>query len=308
MPKTLVFGHRNPDTDAIGAAIAMARLEQTTGADTEAVALGAPNPETRFALDRFGIPAPRVIERAAPEAAEVILVDHNERQQSVSDLAEVTIRKVIDHHRVANFETLEPLYFRAEPVGCTCTILTNMYDERSVPIPPDTAGIMLSAIISDTLLLHSPTTTELDRSAATRLAATAGVDLDAYGRELLRAGTDFGGKSAAELVGLDAKDYTMRSTSVRVGQLNTVDPDTLLGRRDELLDAMHVRAESDGVDLFLLFLTDVLAVDSQLLVVGKPIDAVERALGVTVHDGLAAAPGIVSRKKQVVPQLTRELR
>lgn len=168
MSKTFVFGHRNPDTDAIASAIVMAHLESQLSPDAqiEAVALGDPSSETRYALEHFGIVAPRVIETARPDAEQVILVDHNERQQSVRDIDEVVITKVVDHHRIANFETSAPLWFRAEPLGCTCTILWRMYDENDVPIPADLAGLMASAIISDTLLLRSPTTTEYDRRAA----------------------------------------------------------------------------------------------------------------------------------------------
>lgn len=310
MSKVFVFGHRNPDTDAIASAITMAHLERSldSALDIEAVALGSPGAETRHALDRFGVSAPRVIERARPDADEVILVDHNERQQSVADIDDVTITKVVDHHRIANFETAAPLWFRAEPVGCTCTILSRMFGENSLQPPPDIAGLMVSAIISDTLLLHSPTTTDLDRRAASALGERAGVDLDDYGTELLRAGSDVGDASAAELIDRDAKSYTMGSTTVRVAQINTVDVDALLARRDEFLAAMNTEAQHEGYDLFLLLLTDVLKVDSDLLVVGAPVDAVEKALGVTVHDGHAKAPGIVSRKKQIVPQLTEVLR
>ena len=137
-----------------------------------------------------------------------MLVDHNERQQSVADLADVTIHKVVDHHRIANFETAAPLWFRAEPVGCTCTILHRMFGEKDLTPPRDVAGLMVSAIISDTLLLHSPTTTDLDRAAATELAERAGIDLDGYGTDLLRAGSDVGDASAAELIDRDAKSYT----------------------------------------------------------------------------------------------------
>ncbi|MCR5976480.1 manganese-dependent inorganic pyrophosphatase [Gordonia jinghuaiqii] len=305
MSKILVFGHRNPDSDAIGAAIGLARLEAALGADTEAVALGHPSRETAFALDHFGLDAPRVIERAAP--SEVMLVDHNERQQSVADLDEVTILKVIDHHRVANFETTAPLYMRVEPVGCTCSILTRMYAENGVDIPPDTAGIMLSAIISDTLLLNSPTTTDADRIAAEELATIAGVDLADYGNRLLRAGTALGDDAASTIITRDAKSFTMGSSTVRVAQLTTVDSGEVLDRRDEFLTAMRAEQQSAGYDLYLLLITDVIACDSDLMVVGEPVDAVERALGVTVVDGHAFGKGIVSRKKQIVPQLTEIL-
>lgn len=307
MPKILVFGHRNPDTDAIGAAIGLAELESASGTDIEAVALGEPNVETRYALDYFGLPAPRVIERAGDEVDEVMLVDHNERQHSVSDIDDVTVRKVVDHHRVANFASIEPLYFRVEPVGCTCTILTTMFAENEVEITRPIAGIMLSAIVSDTLLLRSPTTTDTDRRRAAELARIAGVDLDEYGDALLRAGTGLGDEPATTLIRRDAKIYTLGVTTVRIGQLNTVDNAEILDRSEEFLAAMRAERAETGDDLFLLFITDVLTSDSDLLVVGEPLDAVERALDLQIADGHAVAKGIVSRKKQIVPPLTREL-
>ena len=181
MSKILVFGHQNPDTDAIGAAIAFSYLQNQLGKTTEAVALGTPNEETQYALDHFGLPAPRVITAIKEEQADVMLVDHNEFQQSVADIAEAMILAVVDHHRIANFETANPLYYRAEPVGCTSTIVLKIFKENQVEIPQAIAGIMLSAIISDTLLFKSPTCTAEDEAAAKELAEIAGVYLEGYG-------------------------------------------------------------------------------------------------------------------------------
>ena len=158
MAKELIFGHQNPDTDAIGTAIAYSYLQNKLGYDTEAVALGEANDETKYALNKFGFTAPRVIKTASNEVDAVMLVDHNEPQQSVSDIDKVKVTHVVDHHRIMNFNTADPLYYRAAPVGCTSTIMWQMYNEKEIEIPQDIAGIMLSAIISDTLLLKSPTT------------------------------------------------------------------------------------------------------------------------------------------------------
>ena len=177
----MIFGHTNPDTDSICSALAYADLKTKIGVDVEAVRLGSVSGETQFALDAFAMPAPRLVESVATEASQVILVDHNERQQSASDIDKVTIAEVIDHHRIANFETVGPLYYRAEPVGCTSTIVLKMFKESGVAVSPQIGGLMLSAIISDTLLLKSPTCTPEDVAAAHELAAIAGVDLHAYG-------------------------------------------------------------------------------------------------------------------------------
>lgn len=304
MSKILVFGHQNPDTDAIGAAIAFANLQNQLGKDCEAVALGTPNEETQFALDTFSLAAPRVIDSVTKETQEVMLVDHNEFQQSAADIADVTVLAVVDHHRIANFETANPLYYRAEPVGCTSTIVLKLYKENQVEIPKAIAGIMLSAIISDTLLFKSPTCTDEDVAAAKELAVLAGVELEAYGLDMLKAGTNLGTKSAAGLLDLDAKSFPMGGKNIRIGQVNTVDLKEVFDRQAELEAAMKESMSANGYDLFLLVATDILDSNSELLVVGEPIAPVEAAFETTLTNHRAFLPGVVSRKKQIVPQLT----
>ncbi|MCT3020999.1 manganese-dependent inorganic pyrophosphatase [Pediococcus pentosaceus] len=305
MNKQLVFGHSNPDTDAIVAAKAFAYLQNQLGvADAEAVALGNPNPETAFVLSRFDEATPRVIETAANEVDSVMLVDHNESQQSVSDLDQVTVTAVVDHHRIANFETSQPLFYRAEPVGCTSTILTKLFHENNVEIPAKLAGLMLSAIVSDTLLLKSPTTTDDDRKALEELAKIANIDVETYGLEMLKAGTDLSSKSELELVDGDAKSFDMGGKTIRIGQVNTVDLDDVFSREAALVKTMEEENQKNGYDMFLLLATNILSSDSRLLVVGEPKDIVEKAFNTELSDhNTADLPGVVSRKKQVVPPL-----
>lgn len=304
MSKILVFGHQNPDTDAIGAAISFASLQQALGREVEAVALGTPNEETQYALDYFNVPAPRVIETAANEAEAVMLVDHNEFQQSVKDIADVTILSVVDHHRIANFETANPLYYRAEPVGCTSTIVYKLFKENEAVISKEIAGIMLSAIVSDTLLFKSPTCTDEDVSAANALAKIADVDLEVYGLEMLKAGTKLSDKSAETLLDLDAKSFPMGDKTVRIAQVNTVDLKEILGRQADLETAMNAEVSKNNYDLFVLIITNILDSDSELLVAGNEVKKVEEAFNVQLVDNRAFLKGVVSRKKQVVPQLT----
>ncbi|MDT2827713.1 manganese-dependent inorganic pyrophosphatase [Enterococcus viikkiensis] len=304
MTKVLIFGHQNPDTDAIGAAIAFANLQKELGVDAEAVALGTPNEETQFALDHFGVSAPRVVETIAGETSDVMLVDHNEFQQSAADIEDLNILAVVDHHRIANFQTANPLYYRAEPVGCTSTIVLKLYKENDVTIPKEIAGMMLSAIVSDTLLFKSPTCTPQDVDAANALAELAGVDLNSYGLDLLKAGTNLGDKSEAELLDLDAKTFPMNGKTVRVAQVNTVDIEEVFARQDALRDAMLTENATNGYDLFLLLVTNILDSDSELLVAGEPREKVTEAFDVELKNDRASLPGVVSRKKQVVPQLT----
>lgn len=304
MSKILVFGHQNPDTDAIGAAIAFSHLQNQLGKDTEAVALGEPSEETQYALDYFKLAAPRVVASAKDEAAQVMLVDHNEFQQSISDIADVEILSVVDHHRIANFETANPLYYRAEPVGCTSTIVLKMYKENQVAIPKEIAGIMLSAIISDTLLFKSPTCTPEDVAAAKELAELAEVELEAYGLDMLKAGTNLSDKTAAVLLDLDAKSFPMGEVNVRIAQINTVDLNEVMDRQTELEKAMTDEMAKNGYDLFVLVVTNILDSDSELLVAGNAIDKVEEAFQTKLTNNRALLKGVVSRKKQVVPQLT----
>ncbi|MFS0955494.1 manganese-dependent inorganic pyrophosphatase [Enterococcus durans] len=304
MSKILVFGHQNPDTDAIGAAIAFSHLQNQLGKDTEAVALGEPSEETQYALDYFKLAAPRVVASAKDEAAQVMLVDHNEFQQSISDIADVEILSVVDHHRIANFETANPLYYRAEPVGCTSTIVLKMYKENQVAIPKEIAGIMLSAIISDTLLFKSPTCTPEDVAAAKELAELAEVELEAYGLDMLKAGTNLSDKTAAVILDLDAKSFPMGEANVRIAQINTVDLNEVMDRQTELEEAMTDEMAKNGYDLFVLVVTNILDSDSELLVAGNAIDKVEEAFQTKLTNNRALLKGVVSRKKQVVPQLT----
>jgi manganese-dependent inorganic pyrophosphatase len=304
MGKTLIFGHKNPDTDSICSALAYADLKTQIGADVEAVRLGSVSAETQFVLDAFTTAAPRLVESVAGEASQVILVDHNERQQSAIDIDDVTIAEVIDHHRIANFETAGPLYYRAEPVGCTSTIVFKMFKESGVAVSPQIGGLMLSAIISDTLLLKSPTCTAEDVAAAQELAPIAGVDLHTYGMELLKAGASLRDRSIAQLVSTDSKEFPMGGAKVEIAQVTAVDVDDVLSRQDELEAALRDTIAAKGLDLFLFVVTDILNNDSVAVALGPRAAAVEAAFGVTLENNRALLTGVVSRKLQIVPALT----
>lgn len=306
MGKTLIFGHKNPDTDTICSAIVYADLKNKLGETAEAARLGEPNKETQFALDYFGVEAPQFIEKVE-EGTDVILVDHNEFQQSVDNIQDVKIVEVIDHHRVSNFETKEPLFFRAEPVGCTATILNKMYKENGVELSKEMAGLLLSAIISDSLLLKSPTCTKQDVDAAHELAEKAGVDLQKYGLEMLQAGADISDKSALELVTMDAKEFTMGNAKVEVAQVNAVDTAKVYEIQADIENEINKIIEDKGLELFLFVVTDILNNDSEVLALGNGKDKVESGYGVTLDENnRALLKGVVSRKKQIVNVLTEE--
>ena len=303
MEKTLIFGHKNPDTDSICSAIAYAELKKALGWNVEAVRLGEVNNETQYALDKFGFAAPRLVESVASEAKQVILVDHNERQQSASDIDQVKVVEVIDHHRIANFETAGPLYYRAEPVGCTSTILKKLYKENGVEIRKDVAGLMLSAIISDSLLFKSPTCTPEDVAAAKELAEIAGVDAEEYGLAMLKAGADLSQKTIQQLLTMDAKEFPMGSAKVEIAQVNAVDVNDVLARKAELEDSINGIVAAKGLDLFLFVVTDILNNDSVGIALGPKAAMVEKAFNVKLENNQAVLKGIVSRKSQIVPPL-----
>ncbi|MFS0787604.1 manganese-dependent inorganic pyrophosphatase [Shouchella sp. 1P09AA] len=304
MSNLLIFGHKNPDTDTICSAIAYADLKTQLGFQVEAVRLGDVSGETAHALETFGVEAPRYITSASNETKDVILVDHNERQQSVDDIDDVHVREVIDHHRIANFETADPVYYRAEPVGCTATIIYKMYQEKNLTIPKKIAGLMLSAIISDSLLFKSPTCTDEDIAVAKELEQLADIDAKTYGLAMLKAGADVSSKTSKELLSIDAKEFSMNDYAVEIAQVNTVDINDILSRKSELEKEIQAVIDSKQLDLYVLIITDILENNSTAITIGKDTAVFEQAFQTTLDQHVAPLPGVVSRKKQVVPPLT----
>lgn len=303
MTKELVFGHKNPDTDAVVAAISYSYFMNQQGFNTEAVALGEPNEETKFVFDKFNCEFPRIIEAADTDA--VMLVDHNEAQQSVDNIKDIEVTHVVDHHRIANFETANPLFYHAEPLGCTSTIIWKLFNQEKIEIPAEIAGLMMSAIISDTLLLKSPTTTNEDKAALESLAKTAGIDFESYGLEMLKAGTNLASKSAKELVEIDAKTFDMNGHKVRIDQVNTVDIEETLERQSEFEAAIKEEMTSENENLFILLITNILTSDTKAIILGDDdsVATFEKTFNTKIENNIAFLPGVVSRKKQVVPQL-----
>jgi len=302
MNKILIFGHKSPDTDSICSALVMAELEKKLSLDNVPTAcrLGELNKETKYALNYFKVEAPELID-SVENGTEVILVDHNEFIQSANNIENAKIMKVVDHHRICGFQTAEPLFYMAEPVGCTSTILFSIYKINGMEIEPTLAGLMLSAIISDTLLLKSPTTTIKDVKAVEELAKIAGVDYKVYGLDMLKAGTDLSDYSAEELINIDAKCVDMNGNKVKVAQVNTVDIEDVLKSQTEIENAINNTIENEGLDLFVFAITDIVNSNSEAIVLGKRTDIVEKAYNVKLENNRAFLPGVVSRKKQMLP-------
>lgn len=237
----------------------------------------------------------------------VIQVDHNERAQSIPGIEEADILEIIDHHRVADIQTIGPVYFRCEPVGSTATIVTKAFMEQHVEIPPNLAGALLCAIISDTLLFKSPTCTPVDTKLARKLSEIAGVDLVTLGKDMFKAGTSLKGKTVDEIFFQDYKRFTMGNRQIGVAQVNTMDIEGFSEYREEMLAYMREQLDSQHLDLALLLLTDVINACSQLYAVGSKAEIVNRAFGVQLKNHEAFLPGIISRKKQIVPALTEAI-
>lgn len=303
MGKTYIFGHKNPDTDTITSSLVMANFERKMG-NSEAVAcrLGNINKETEYVLNYLGIEAPELIEKVE-DGANVILVDHNSPSESVENLENANILKVIDHHKIA-LNTSYPLFYRAEPVGCTETVMYKLYKENGIEIDEKIAGLMLSAIISDTLLLKSPTTTDEDRKAVEELAKISGLDPEVYGLDMLKAGTDLSSFTIDEILHLDAKQIDFKQVRAMVDQVNTASIEEVMKMKADLEARMNEIIAEENLDLFMLLITDIVNSNSQVIALGKDAALVEKAYGVTLVENTALLKGVVSRKKQVVPIMT----
>lgn len=303
MEKTYVFGHKSPDTDTITSSIVMANLEQQLG-NTEAKAyrLGNINKETEYVLNYLDLEAPELLEKI-DDNANVILVDHNSPKESVDNLENAKIQKIIDHHKIA-FNTSYPLYVKTEPVGCTETILYKLYQENNIEITKEIASLMLSAIISDTLLLKSPTTTEEDKEAVEQLSKIAEIDYEEYGLDMLKAGTDLSGFTIDEILQLDAKQIDFKDIKSIVNQVNTASIDDVMQMKDQLEKGMNKIIKEQDLDIFMLLITDIINSNSQVIALGKEAKLVEKAYNVKLEDNTVLLEGVVSRKKQVVPIMT----
>lgn len=305
--KILIFGHKNPDTDTICSAMVKEILYKKNGCEkSKAVRLGNVNKETQYVLNYLGLEAPELIEKVE-EGQEVILVDHNEFNQSVEGIEKAKILEVVDHHRIANFETSEPLYYTARPFGCTSTILYKEFKHRNIEIEKTEAILMASAIISDTLLLKSPTTTKHDVNALEELGKIAGINIEEYGLEMLKAGTDLDDFSAEELINLDAKSLDKDGTKFVIAQVNTVSIEDVLKRQNELEEAINKAITEKGLSLFVLAITDILNSNSEIIALGTKTDAVEKAFDTKLENNTAFLEGVVSRKKQLLPFIDKNI-
>lgn len=303
--KTLIFGHKNPDTDSIMSSMVMANLENQLGNEAIPVRLGKINKETEYVFNYLQIEKPEEISDIE-DGQNVILVDHNESTQSANNISNANILKVIDHHTM-NFVAPYQLYYRAEPVGCTATVLYKMYKEYDVEITKTIATLMLSAIISDTLLLKSPTCTKEDKVIAEKLAKIAEVDLEKYGKDLLKAGTDISDFTPEEVINIDSKLFEKGGKKFKIAQINTADIDDVFKNKAYFETAINNEIANENLDLYVFAATDILNSNSKIISLGNDSNIVEKAYGVTLDDHTAMLENVVSRKKQMLPKILENL-
>jgi manganese-dependent inorganic pyrophosphatase len=302
---TQVFGHKSPDTDSTGSPILWAwYLNDVKGEAAEAVLLGEPNTEAAFMLERWNLPKPAIIEDVA-EGAPVVIVDTNNPAELPAGINGADIRAIIDHHKlVGGLETKGPIDITVRPLACTATILIDLMGEDAAKMPDWAKGAALSCILSDTMEFRSPTTTDHDRATAERLAADLGVSIPDYAAEMFAAKSDVSAFSDAELLRMDSKEYEVEGTKFRVSVLETTSPAVVLDRQASLMESMKTVAAEDGVDQVLLFVIDILNEEATLLVPNDLVKGVaEKSFGATVTGETVVLPGILSRKKQIIPNL-----
>ena len=292
----LVFGHKNPDTDSVCSAIALADLKNKLGNDTTSAMQGELSPESKFVLEKFNVQAPQIITSYAGK--DVYLVDHSDLAQSPDDLDKANILGIVDHHKLGDVTTGQPLECWIWPVGCTCTVIKSMYDFYNIEIPSNIAGIMLCAILSDTVIFKSATCTEKDKQACKDLSKLADIsDLQALGMEMFKVKSAVDGTPARELVLRDYKDFDMNGNKVGIGQLEVVDLSILDKIKPDLeKDIAALKSEGGHHSIFLL-LTDIIKEGSEMLIVSDDESVIKKAFGVAPSNGKAWLDGVMSRKK-----------
>ena len=304
--KTLVLGHKSPDTDSTGSPILWAwYLNEVKGVPAEAVLLGEPNTEAAFMLEKWDLPKPRII--ADLDAGQpCVIVDTNNPAELPAGVNTADIQAIIDHHKlVGGLETKGPIEITIRPLACTATLMIDLMGDDAAQMPDWAKGAALACILSDTLAFRSPTTTPHDQAVAEQLARDLGINIAEYAAEMFAAKSDVSAFSDAELLRMDSKEYDAGGKSFRVSVLETTAPDTVLSRKASLMDSMTTVAAEDGVDQVLLFVVDILNEEATLLVPNDLVKTVaEKSFGATVTGDTVVLPGIMSRKKQIIPNLT----
>ncbi|WP_370281341.1 manganese-dependent inorganic pyrophosphatase [Pseudooceanicola sp.] len=300
-----VFGHKSPDTDSTGSPLIWAwYLSEVRGQPAEAKLLGEPNTEAAFVLQKWGVEKPEIISDVSADD-KVVIVDTNNPAELPASINDADIIQIIDHHKLAGgLETRAPIDITIKPLACTATIMHNLMGPNESRMTDQIKGLMLSCILSDTLEFRSPTTTDQDKALAETLAKELGIDLSAYASEMFEAKSDVSAFSDAELLRMDSKEYAVGDTKFRVSVLETTAPKIVLDRKASLMETMGTVAQEDGVDQVLLFVVDILNEEATLLVPNELVKTVaEKSFDAQVDGDTVVLPGVMSRKKQIIPSL-----
>ena len=301
----LVFGHKSPDTDSTGAPVIWAwYLKHIQKTDAEPILLGQPNSEALFMLDYWGIDMPRIIDKL-DEGSSVIIVDTNNPDELPDNINECEIQGIIDHHKlIGGLETNRPIEVIIRPLACTATVMIEIMGTSIAQMPRAVKGAALSCILSDTLAFRSPTTTDLDKSIATNLARDLNIDIEIFASQLFKAKSDISKYTDPELILMDSKKYDVEGKKLRISVMETTQPEQILGRKKSLLQAMKDIEENEGVDQILFFVIDILNEEATLFVPNKLVKEIaEKSFGRSCIEDTVVLPGVLSRKKQIIPQL-----
>ena len=302
----MVFGHKSPDTDSTGSPIIWAwYLKHVKNIDTEPVLLGQPNSEALFMLDYWGIEKPQIIDNL-DSGSSVVIVDTNNPDELPENINDCEIQTIIDHHKlVGGLQTKHPIDVVIRPLACTATVMIEiMGADITTKMPTMIKGAALSCILSDTLEFRSPTTTDLDKSIAKKLAKDLGIDMKSYASQLLKAKSDVSNYTDPELILMDSKKYNVGDKKLRISVMETTKPTEILKRKKSLLKAMEEIEEKEGVDQILFFVIDILEEEATLLVPNNLVKEItEKSFGKSSEGDTIVLPGILSRKKQIIPQL-----
>lgn len=301
---TLVFGHKAPDTDSTGSPLIWEWFLNHTGIDAKAVLLGKPNTEAEFVAKKWGFTLPDVIKDVENDQ-ECVIVDTNNPAELPDNINNAKVIAIIDHHKLTGgLETKNPINITIRPLACTATIMHQMMGSAATKMSKNVKGLMLSCILSDTLAFRSPTTTPMDKELAEKLADELNIDLHGYAGEMFAAKSDVSAFSEAELLRMDSKEYEVEGKKFRVSVLETTAPDVVLDRKKALMDAMPAVAKEDGVDQVLLFVVDILSEEATLLIPNDLTKTLaEKSFDAKVSGDSVVLPGIMSRKKQIIPNL-----
>jgi len=301
---TLVFGHKAPDTDSTGSPLIWEWFLNHTGIEAKAALLGTPNTEAAFVAKRWGFELPDVIADVEDDQS-CVIVDTNNPAELPANINNADVLAIIDHHKLAGgLETKNPINITIRPLACTATIMNEMMGDKADDMPEGVKGLMLSCILSDTLAFRSPTTTSVDKDLAEALAKDLKIDLEAYASEMFEAKSDVSEFSDAELLRMDSKEYGVDGKKFRVSVLETTAPKIILDRKASIMETMPKVAKEDGVDEVLLFVVDILNEEATMFIPNDVVKTVaEKSFDAKVEGDSVVLPGIMSRKKQIIPNL-----